>query len=93
MNPPAGMTSKVCTAATELTDYNGNPVAIEKGMIVQIPIYCIHHDSRFYPDPETFNPDRFSSANGGLKAYKDKGVFLGFSDGPRICLGKVQFFV
>lgn len=87
INPPAGISSKVCTTATELTDYQNNPVAIEKGTVVQIPIYCLHHDDRFYPEPEKFDPDRFSAANGGLKAYKDKGVFLGFLDGPRICLG------
>lgn len=87
IDPPVGISSKVCTIATELKDYKDKPVAIEKGTIVQIPIYCIHHDERFYPEPETFNPDRFGSENGGVKAYKDKGVFLGFLDGPRICLG------
>ncbi|XP_037052040.1 probable cytochrome P450 28d1 [Bradysia coprophila] len=86
-NPPLGISSKVCTSATELTDYKGNIIPVEKGTIVQIPIYCIHHDERLYSDPETFNPDRFSPENGGLKAYKDKGAFLGFLDGPRQCLG------
>lgn len=87
INPPGGVSSKVCTTATELTDYQNNPVEIEKGTVVQLPIYCLHHDDRFYPEPEKFDPDRFSAANGGLKAYKDKGVFLGFLDGPRMCLG------
>ncbi|KAJ6638130.1 putative cytochrome P450 28a5, partial [Pseudolycoriella hygida] len=87
INPPAGMSSKVCTVATELRDYEGNILPIEKGIVVQIPVYCIHHDERFYPEPEKFDPDRFSAANGGLKTYRDKGVFLGFLDGPRMCLG------
>lgn len=87
INPPAGVASKVCTIETELTDYKDKPVTIEKGTIVQIPTYCFHHDPEHYPDPEVFNPDRFSAANGGLKAYRDKGVFLGFLDGPRMCLG------
>lgn len=26
-----------------------------------IPIHAIHHDSRYYYDPETFNPDRFGN--------------------------------
>lgn len=47
----------------------------------------VHRDSEYYPNPEEFNPDRFSPDMGGLKSYKDKGVFLAFSDGPRICLG------
>lgn len=89
INPPSGISSKVCTSATELTDYEGNTVPIEKGMIVQIPIYCFHHDERVYSDPETFDPDRFSPENGGIKAYKDKGAFIPFLDGPRQCLGKL----
>lgn len=32
-------------------------------------------------------PERFDSEHGGLKAFKDKGVYLSFGDGPRICLG------
>lgn len=32
-------------------------------------------------------PERFNSENGGLKAFKDKGVYLAFGDGPRICIG------
>jgi len=87
INPPAGISSKVCTIPTELTDYKDKTLSIDKGIVVQIPIYCIHHDPEIYPEPEVFNPDRFSPENGGLKAYKDKGAFLGFLDGPRICLG------
>ena len=34
-----------------------------------------------------FIPERFNPEHGGLKAYKDKGVYLSFGDGPRICLG------
>ncbi|XP_037034921.1 probable cytochrome P450 28a5 isoform X1 [Bradysia coprophila] len=86
-NPPNGIAAKVCTISTNLTDYEGNAVPIEKGMVVQIPTYCFHHDDRIYSNPEVFNPDRFSSENGGLKAYKDKGAFLGFLDGPRQCFG------
>lgn len=89
INPPAGVSSKVCTNSTELKDYNGTIVPIAKGTTVQIPIYCFHHDERFYKEPETFNPDRFSEDNGGIKAYRDMGVFLGFLDGPRQCLGKI----
>ena len=40
-----------------------------------------------YPDPDAFHPERFDPENGGLKSYKDKGVYLPFGDGPRICLG------
>lgn len=32
-------------------------------------------------------PERFNPENGGIKAFRDKGVLLPFGDGPRICLG------
>lgn len=36
---------------------------IEKGKNFYIPIYGIHHDDRYYKNPEAFNPDRFSEEN------------------------------
>lgn len=41
----------------------------------------------YYPEPEKFQPERFNPEHGGIKAFKDKGVFMPFGDGPRICLG------
>ncbi|CAG2176855.1 unnamed protein product, partial [Oppiella nova] len=62
-------------------------VKIEKGMIVEIPIYAIHHDPDHYPDPFTFNPDRFMPENRGhIKPY----TYLPFGSGPRNCIG-MQF--
>lgn len=56
-------------------------------MNIYIPIQQIHHDPEYYPEPELFKPERFDPEFGGVKAYKEKGVFLGFGEGPRICLG------
>lgn len=38
----------------------GTDLVIEKGMPIIIPIQAIHHDSRYYYDPELYNPDRFA---------------------------------
>jgi cytochrome P450 len=32
---------------------------IRRGTTVVIPIHHIHHDPRWWPDPETFDPTRF----------------------------------
>lgn len=50
-----------------------------------IPIYGLHHDPDFYPQPHEFRPERF--LHGGLKRYQQQGVFLGFGNGPRQCVG------
>ena len=79
--------TKVCTEPIELTDYKDKKVLIERGTPVIIPIYPIHHDAEYYSNPKEFQPERFSTENGGLKPFKDRGVFLAFGDGPRFCFG------
>lgn len=60
-------------------------VTVEKGLKVIIPVLGLHHDPDYFPDPEKFNPDRFSDENkGNIPAYS----YLPFGDGPRNCIGK-----
>uniref|UniRef100_V5H5G9 Putative cytochrome n=2 Tax=Ixodes ricinus TaxID=34613 RepID=V5H5G9_IXORI len=60
-------------------------ILIPKGSTIVIPVYALHHDSEFYPDPYTFNPDRFTAANiDSIHPY----AFLPFGTGPRNCLGR-----
>ena len=47
----------------------------------------INLPSEYYPNPETFNPERFDQEYGGVKAFKDRRVLIPFGDGPRICSG------
>ena len=58
---------------------------IPKGAPVLISPYVTHHDPRWYPSPETFDPDRFSPER---EAALPKGAYIPFSGGARICLGK-----
>lgn len=48
---------------TAINDYKvpGTDFVIESGMSVIIPVSAIHRDSRYYYDPNVFNPDRFSA--------------------------------
>ncbi len=55
-----------------------------KGMIVTISPHVIHRDPRWYADPDTFRPERFSKEN---EKSLPKGAYLAFSNGPRICIG------
>jgi cytochrome P450 len=65
----------------------------EKGLVldpeteIQIPVYAIHHNPEYYPDPETFDPKRFLPQNRDqIKPF----TYLPFGAGPRNCIG-LQF--
>ena len=34
-------------------------ISIKKGTLVSVPAFALHYDEDYYPDPHTFNPDRF----------------------------------
>ncbi|CAD7079526.1 unnamed protein product [Hermetia illucens] len=59
-------------------------LVIEKGTPVMIPNYEIHHDERYYPNPEKFDPDRFRPE---VWKARHAMTFLSFGDGPRNCIG------
>ncbi|XP_052023972.1 cytochrome P450 3A11-like [Apodemus sylvaticus] len=59
-------------------------VFIPKGSTVMIPSYALHHDPQHWPQPEEFQPERFSKEN---KGSIDPYVYLPFGNGPRNCIG------
>uniref|UniRef100_A0A8D8NM11 Cytochrome P450 6g1 n=1 Tax=Culex pipiens TaxID=7175 RepID=A0A8D8NM11_CULPI len=76
-----------CSLPEGATGYKLEPFhdfVIPNKMPVLIPIYAIHRDPKFFPDPLRFNPERFSKEN------LDKIVpcsYMPFGVGPRTCLG------
>lgn len=79
--PPLYILSRKCTQ-----DYviSGTNVTIEKGIEVIIPLHGLHHDSRHFENPETFNPDNFTET---AKASRHSFTYLPFGEGPKICIG------
>ena len=51
---------------------------------VVVPVYAIHRNPKYWPDPDRFDPDRFlpEQAKG-----RPGSAFLPFIVGPRHCLG------
>ncbi|KAG8226801.1 hypothetical protein J437_LFUL002847 [Ladona fulva] len=59
-------------------------ILIEKGTPVSISVMGLHYDPKYFPEPDRFNPERFSAEE---KAKRPSYVFQGFGHGPRNCLG------
>lgn len=59
---------------------------IPKGMRIVISASGIHHNPEFFPDPDKFDPLRFTKEN---LALRSNHVHLEFGDGPRHCIGKL----
>ena len=77
--PPFWMIDRVAVADDRVGD-----IAIPAGSMVIVYVYGAHHAGRTWPDPERFDPERFSKANEKLIA---PFTHLPFGGGPRGCIG------
>jgi cytochrome P450 len=80
--PPVPILNRECTKTYKIP---GSDVTLEKGMLTVIPVLGLHYDPKYYPDPDRFDPERFSEEE---KAKRHHFVYLPFGEGPRICIGK-----
>jgi hypothetical protein len=81
-HPPASNITRVVTQPYTIPDTSAE---LEKGIRVVIPVYAIHHDPCYYPEPERFDPERFSDE---AKFSRPHFTYLPFGEGPRNCIGK-----
>lgn len=61
-----------------------NGLRIPAGVDVFMPPYVVHRDPTLWPDPEKFDPDRFSPENREAQAAYS---YMPFGIGPRQCMG------
>lgn len=100
--PAAPLIDRLCVKDYEM-EYDDKKFTIEKGINFYIPIYGIHHDEQYFPQPEKFEPERFNDEN---KANIDPDTYIPFGKqvkmsmngscnlycltigiGPRNCIG------
>ncbi|XP_017779349.1 PREDICTED: cytochrome P450 6k1-like [Nicrophorus vespilloides] len=63
----------------------GTKIIIEKGTKCQFSPIGLHHDPEFFPNPDIFDPERFSPEN--VKT-RPPYVYMPFGHGPHNCIGK-----
>jgi cytochrome P450 len=65
------------------TDVTLGGVTIPPATEVTISPHALHHDARFFPSPDVFDPDRWVPAG----TMPPPGAYLPFGDGGRKCIG------
>jgi cytochrome P450 len=58
---------------------------LSRGTICLMSQWVVHRDPRFFPEPETFKPERWGNA---LDRQRPRFAYFPFGGGPRICIGQ-----
>lgn len=74
--PPVHALPRETTRDVTISEY-----VVPEGSEVLVAVYAMHHDDRFWADPEAFDPSRWLDRDRSADAY------LPFGAGPRRCLG------
>ncbi|XP_011869161.1 PREDICTED: cytochrome P450 9e2-like [Vollenhovia emeryi] len=84
--PPVIVLDRLCSKRYELPPAQPGykSVILEPDTVLMFPAYALHRDPRYFPNPDKFDPERFSEEN------KDNIVpytYIPFGHGPRKCIG------
>jgi cytochrome P450 len=78
--PPAWIIGRTLCADLELGGWR-----LPAGSIAAVSPLLLHHDPRWYPDPETFDPGRWLDER---RRAVPRHAYLPFGTGPRSCIGE-----
>jgi cytochrome P450 len=85
------------TARTAAQPYTFRGLAIPQGSVLIAPQIVIHHDPRWWPDPERYDPDRFAGQAPAQRAQeiasrdnaaRPRFAWFPFGAGTRQCIGE-----
>lgn len=78
--PPAWAIGRLAVKETEVGGY-----CITPGSLVLVSQYVTHHDARFYPEPERFDPERWTVE---AREARPQFAYFPFGAGARRCIGE-----
>jgi cytochrome P450 family 6 len=80
-----------CCSEYQLPAQNGNgTVTLPAGTGVYIPVLGIQFDPLYFPEPEKFDPDRFTEEK---RRSIRNFTYIPFGEGPRMCIGKDRHLI
>jgi len=79
--PPVWGVFRDCQEADELGGY-----AIKPGTVVLLSTWVVHHDARFYAEPEEFRPERWEKQS---VQQRPRYAYFPFGGGQRLCIGNI----
>ncbi|HEX8748557.1 MAG TPA: cytochrome P450, partial [Pyrinomonadaceae bacterium] len=68
-----------------LKDYQAGGFHIPAGSIVVLSPYVMHRDERYFPEPASFDPERWTPE---ARAARPQFSYFPFGGGPRRCIGE-----
>ncbi len=78
--PPAYVVGRQSIEAYEVCGYS-----IPVGSTILMSQYVMHRNPRYFPDPERFDPQRWTPE---AEAQRPKFSYFPFGGGPRVCIGE-----
>jgi cytochrome P450 len=78
--PPAWGIGRRAIEDVEIAGYT-----IPRGTVVLVSQYLLHHDSRFFDEPERFDPERWRPES---SQARPRFAYFPFGGGNRVCIGE-----
>ncbi|HXF27754.1 MAG TPA: cytochrome P450, partial [Bryobacteraceae bacterium] len=78
--PPAWAVSRLTKAGYDLAGWH-----LPRGAVCLMSPWVTHRDARFFPDPERFDPERWTPE---ARESRPKFCYFPFGGGARVCIGE-----
>ncbi|MEL7450538.1 MAG: cytochrome P450 [Pseudomonadota bacterium] len=81
--PPITFIPRVAAEETTIGEYR-----VKKGAMIMISPWTAHRNDANWTNADRFDPDRFDTGRSDKgREQEDRGVFMSFGVGPRVCVG------